>query len=100
MSVFRIERLSKNDIQILGQTEYADKLPDPRKLVAWAEFPVSLISEVNLTIDISDTIPRSHARHANIKGWPSHPDKKEQKAQQKEIAVFLSNNHRLVMCDE
>lgn len=45
-----------------------------------------------------DVIPSEPPlRHANAVNWPDHPDRKEQKALQKDIALELAACARLVM---
>lgn len=39
-------------------------------------------------------------RHANIIGWPSHPDPDEEKARRKEVALALASASRLLRKDQ
>lgn len=90
LSVFRIDELAPRQCRDLGQAEYADKLTPPAQLYAWTTLNAGKVLECGLgfTTDSPPDNPQ-HPRHANVVGWPSHTDPKEQKAQQKLKALEL-----------
>lgn len=99
MSVFRTKDLDHEKTRLIGQSEFADKLPEPKRLLAWGVFQKSTLDHerVGLAIAAREPNDTSHPRHRDVVGWPSADDSKIAKAKQKEVALELSERTTLVM---
>lgn len=80
-SVFRIDDVSQNDVQILAEEHVKERSKNGA-----AVFKANAVSDAKLIIKAEEPPPR----HANIRGWSMNDDPELQKAERKSAAMILA----------